>query len=536
MSDTSIKRLERLTAITASVAILVLLIVRARHAGALWRDECGLVQLSQMPAMGDIVTNFPHEAFPPPFPILVRGWTNVFGTSDGAFRCFGATVGLLFIVITWMSVRLLDSGVPLLSLALIGLNTAFLTWGTSIRGYGLAATLIALTFGLTARLLIRPTPLVIAATAAAFVASAQCLVHNTVLLSTITLSAIAVCLVRRNLKHAVMVLAIGGMSFIAFLPYFRLYLSARDWDMTVRLSVPSSWLWAQFESAFGQPSPVMAWIWCGGIGLLMAAAIWRLYTKGPGKSGPETDILLYGIVTCVTAFLGYYLFLQVLRYYPQPWYFFGLLSIMGLALDLFVNHLSDIKTLRIARVAFTGVLIIIIPLGGWTAISQRQTNIDIVARALEKRAAPADLILVSPWQYGIPFNWYYHGKTPWITLPQLWDHRLHRYDLVKTKMTAADPIADLRDAISQTLRDGHLVWIVGEVRVPNDNRPVKSLSPAPDPNYGWDSLAYVESWMEQIGIFLRSHAAAARLISMPGSDAINEQENAPLVVARGWRD
>jgi hypothetical protein len=50
-----------------TVVIVTLLAVRATHAGALWRDECAVVQLSRMPSISDVVRNFQHEAFPPLF-------------------------------------------------------------------------------------------------------------------------------------------------------------------------------------------------------------------------------------------------------------------------------------------------------------------------------------------------------------------------------------------------------------------------------------------------------------------------------------
>src|SRR5438105_1127096 len=78
-----------------TATIVSLLLLRAFHAGALWRDECAVVQLAQMPSVGDIAHNFQHEAFPPLFPLMVRAYMTVFGPSDAALRVFGFCVGCL---------------------------------------------------------------------------------------------------------------------------------------------------------------------------------------------------------------------------------------------------------------------------------------------------------------------------------------------------------------------------------------------------------------------------------------------------------
>lgn len=88
-----LRRAELALAVLLSATALFLLIVRATHAGALWRDECAVVNLARMPALADIARNFQREAFPLPFPIVVRGYTNVVGTSDLALRCFGIALG-----------------------------------------------------------------------------------------------------------------------------------------------------------------------------------------------------------------------------------------------------------------------------------------------------------------------------------------------------------------------------------------------------------------------------------------------------------
>jgi hypothetical protein len=532
----TVKRIESITAILLSLIVLFLLVARAKHAGGLWRDECGVVQLARMPSFVDITRNFQHEAFPLLFPATIRTWTNLFGTSDTALRGFGLAVGILFIGVAWFNSHVTGSGVPLLSLVLVGLNTTFLTWGTSIRGYGIGSVLIMLAFGLTAKVLFKPTPIGITATALVCLASVQSLLHNTALLLVIVLSAAAVCLVRHNLKRAIVICAIGMLCLISFLPYVEPYSSARTWKIVVELPPALSLLWNQLNSAFGSPWPEMAWLWHIFFVMLIGGAVWRLYITRPYKLAPDWDLLLFGILVSIASVAAYYAFFRILNYIPQAWYYLALISVLGATLELLAARLSNIEPVRLGRVTFAILALIGLPFAVWPRITERPTNIDIVAHKLEESAAPTDLIVVSPWPFGIPFNWYYHGATPWVTVPQINEHRIHRYDLLKAKMTSSDPIADLRDVISRALRSGNRVWFVGGISVPRGSAAPLSLSPAPDSKFGWNNLAYVESWIEQLGVFVRAHAAAAQSVPVSAGGPVNNFENVPLVVAQGWHD
>jgi len=59
-----IKKSEWAVAIALSIVVIALHALRMSHAGALWRDEAGAVQLAKMPTAGDILQNFQHVSFP----------------------------------------------------------------------------------------------------------------------------------------------------------------------------------------------------------------------------------------------------------------------------------------------------------------------------------------------------------------------------------------------------------------------------------------------------------------------------------------
>src|SRR5256714_10922187 len=149
---------EWLVGLLLTATILSLLLVRAIYADALSRDECAVVQLAGMPSLSELLGNFQHEAFPPLFPFIVRIYTALFGSSDTALRVFGFCVGCLLMGAFWINSRLFRSGVPLVGLGLLSLNTTFFVWGTTIRGYGLGSALIVLMFGCVGSLLLALTP------------------------------------------------------------------------------------------------------------------------------------------------------------------------------------------------------------------------------------------------------------------------------------------------------------------------------------------------------------------------------------------
>ena len=190
--------------------------------------------------------------------------------------------------------------------------------------------------------------------------------------------------------------------------------------------------------------------------------------------------------------------------------------------------------IRLARLLLVIALAISSPFFLWSKITQRETTVDLLAKNLERYARPDDLIVVNPWFLGPSFSWYYHGQTRWMTLPELSEKRIHRYDLIKGKMEQADAIADIRTAISETLRAGNRVWLLGGAQ-PSEEKGPLSLSPAPDPVFGWSSQAYTYAWSMQIGAFVQQHVVDGEVVIAPAKN-ISTNENIPLLIARGWRD
>jgi hypothetical protein len=529
-----LRRVEWIVAVLLSLMVLFLIAVRVNHAGALWRDECAVVQLARMPDVSDITRNFQHEAFPIPFPILIRGYTNLFGDSDTSLRAFGAAVGLALVCALWLSARYAGDGLPIISLSLLGLNTTFLIWGLTIRGYGLGAVFVILAFGLFAALLGKPSPTTVVAAVLLSIAAVQCLVYNLVLLFALAMSVTVISLLRRDPRNMAISLAILALCAISFLPYVNAYTSGSPWSIVAESPLTFRSLSKQFILATGDPNLAFAFCWAIAFLVSLSAATLRLSQLRRRRPNSEWDILLYLMLVPVIATVGYYLFLHLLNYLARPWYFLALLSILAVSLDGLAASLS-LKWIRLFRLLLALAALAILPFYVWPKIIERQSNIDAVARKVTELAKPVDLIVVAPWQYGVSFNRYYKGAAPWITLPKIADLRVHRYDLFREKMVSPHPIDDVLEDVQRALTAGNRVWFVGGLTQLQENDMPRFLSPAPDPTSGWDNRAYNRSWLEQLSAFVRAHGERGQTVPLPSASPVNELENVPLMVVDGWQ-
>ncbi|HET9856959.1 MAG TPA: hypothetical protein VFP99_03920 [Chthoniobacterales bacterium] len=528
-----LKRAEWGLAVLLTATTLFLLVTRATHAGALWRDECAVVNLARMPSAAEIAQNFQYESFPVPFPILIRGYTDLFGTSDFALRCFGFIAAIAVLCALWFNAKVTGPGPPLVSIALLGLNPTFLFWGTTVRGYGLGSALIVLAFGLLATLLREISPGRVFAAALASVAAIQCLVNNLALVAALVACAAIVCLVRHDFRRLIIFLSILAVCMLSFLPYLNAYSNA--WSQVVEFPVALRLLWNEFNFALGNPHRAVAWFWHAAFVVLLAASARQLYRLRANELAPEKNVLLFGSLAVIAAPSIYYEFLQTLGHLTPSWYFLALISLLAVALDLLAATLSSSMPIRIGRVVFAVVALGILPINAWPKIFERQTNIDIVAQKITEQAKPTDLIVLAPWQYALSFNRYYHGATPSITLPAIVDLRVHRYDLLREKMLSDHPIDDVLEKIDRTLAAGNRVWIVGGIRLLPEGRGPRTLPPAPNANVGWDNVAYSDAWFEQLGAFVREHSQRGQNIPLPSHGRANPFEDVPLIVVDGWQ-
>ena len=530
----SIERMEWITAIAVSAVSLLLFIVRATHAGSHFRDEADAVQSAQLP-LSEMFHAVQFSSFPILFPLILRAYTGLFGATDASLRCFGFAVGILLIAVTWLLIRKLIGKALLFLPVMIGLSTNFLIAGMESRGYGLGSLMILLAFVCNVRLLFNPTVPTLVSVFVADLASVQCLFWNGPLVLAFTLAAIGVFLLRREVKWIfplATILLLCGLSQLFYLWLFHSTLVS--WEKVVEVPVSFRLVWEVFFVAWGDVSASVSIIWLSVILVAIIVALWRLTTIRNSYRTHQRDSLLFGALLIPFSIIASCVLARLIGLAPEQRFFLALTVLVAATADLIWATFP--LWLRAARVGLTILAMATLPFWFWGYIIYAESNAETVAKMLEQNAEPVDLVVVSPWTYGISFNWYYHGRARWISVPQIDDHRIHRVDLLLTKMESVSPLADLKDEITMTLKSGNRVWFAGQAELPPPGEGPPQLSPAPDPKFGWDGFVYRKAWSQEITLFLSQHVTRSELVDLQMAGLVSARENMPLYLLEGWKD
>jgi hypothetical protein len=534
-----------------SVVIIALIAVAlhirfATHVGGLWRDEANSVQLSTLPSFTQIWHNLDYDSFPILFFVLLRAWTGVFGAdSDSSLRLLGLVIGLTTLGVLFLNARTFRAHLPVLSIALIGLNPMLIRYGDSSRAYGLGMVLILLTFRSFWRLADTSSPLtyrkVLLATILA-VLSVQCVYYNSVLLFAIGSGAIVVACLARDWRRVAAVMFIGILSAASLLPYVPMMRRMREWTFLVSYPIDLSWLWGRASEVLGSPDPITVWLWAGlcigGVGVVVGHRV--LHCR---QIGQERESVLFATITLVVAVPAYAAFLRALGYYTQPWYYITLAIVVAFALDVvfgaWPSKMASLQlSLRAVRLFAAFGLLGLATLPAWDEMPTRHTNVDLVATQLRSQATQGDVIVATHWQYAVSLYRYYHGPATVITLPFVEEHRFHRYDLALQQMRSEYPLEPAFSRIGEALQSGHRAFFVGALRFPKAGEPPPGLSLGyRDANGSHHGGNYDVVWPISAGYFVQTHATHCVQIPVPVPNRARVQryEYLALSMAEGWR-
>jgi hypothetical protein len=529
-----LRRAEWVVCLGAMLAAIGLHVVYLTHAGGLWRDETNSIHIATSATVGELWRLQAYSSFPALFDVLVRCWWTVgLGGSDLGFRWLGFLIGLALLGAVWLNARVLRASLPLFSLGLLATNLTLVRWGDSLRAYGLGALLTLLTLALVWSLIRAPSVWRFMAATLAAVFSVQCLYQNAFLLSAICLAGCFVCFRRRQDRTGLIVVAVGVMPALSLLPYLGPAQISRRWWVVEQTGFNAGVVWSSFSDALGSP---MAWTIPVWIGLGVAAACrggLHLLAGRRWRRQPGEEVRLFAAITLALSAFLFLTFVAISRLPTQPWYWLPLMVPAAVCID---TVLGDwLERYRGWRVGFVALITFVPLLTGVSLARYRQTNLDLIAARLRDQAKPNDLILVYPWFYGLTFNRYYAGAAPWTTLPALADLRVHRYDLLKKRMAATNPIQPVLDRIAQTLTTGNRLWVVGELPAPETRQAAPlDLPPAPDSQYGWADMPYTFVWGRQTERFITEHGGHIEAVPLDSTDPVSAYEKCSLAVVKGW--
>ena len=514
-------------------ALIVALNLRfSTEAGALWRDEVSTVELATRPTYADVLRSLSLDSAPALYPTLLRLWSSPWtGEQDGPLRTFGFGVATAMLGAIWVTGRTLAAGPPLLALAVFAAHAGMLQTAGSVKPYGLGGLFIVLAFGAIGRLTAAPRRRALLYALTVAILAVQTLYHNAPLILAVCVAGFAVAAVARERSAALAVLATGVVAAVSLLPYVGVLLASRSWRPLNQSELGTRALLVRSSEMVTEGSWPLAALWAAAAVLVVYGVVRALRRSLSADPASRTHVL-YAVLVIVAATSLHLGFLKLAGRVPQAWQFVPLIAVVALAIDVV---LGGTRSLRWARVG-TAVLATALAFpASLDRVGARQTNVDLIAQYVHTAAQPGDLILVNPWYVGITFNRYYRGPVRWMTLPPMEDLTVHRYDLLKLRMTSAEPLAPLYGAIQGALESRHRVWLVGGLLFPPAGYVPPVLPPAPGLPTGWSDGPYTIGWALQTGHFVQTHAERLAVVKIPVDRPVNGLENMGLLVVEGWR-
>jgi hypothetical protein len=469
-----------------------------RHAGGLWGDEVHDVWFATVPTLSEMWRLQEFESHPLGWAMIVRAWNRAgLGDGDQGYRALGLTTGLACLAAMWGCVRAVGVRSPALLLALFGSSPWLLIWGDTLRSYGWGVLATLTMAAAVFRLVESPSRTRMLTAGIAALAAVQSTYYAALLLAGFGAGSVAVSLVRRSARPALPILALGGVCLASLLPYAGPIRASRAWSIVLAGDAMPLREWAAFayRQAGSDPYGVQSFAWVACLGLAVGAHL-RSFRRG--ATNAEREVGLFWLVSTIAGTVAYLVFLRLSGYVLNPWHLLVLQGFVALSAEIGLFRGERQPTwLRAGLLACLTGLGVVASCQMPGVANMPLTNMDLVAREVALRAEPTDLVVVSKFDLVPAFAWHYRGAAPFLSVPQMEDVHLLRYDLVQRKMQqpgVAEP--ELR-RIRETLARGGRVWLVGRTTpLPAwyDRLGLRDLPPPPLPLTGWSYIPYADHW------------------------------------------
>jgi hypothetical protein len=510
-----VPRRDWLGAALITAAVVGLHVLLLFHAGGFCGDEVQVINLAGTHSLSRMT----HDSFPVLLPLVISGWSALgLGGSDFNLRLLGLLIGLGVVGALWVAAWTARRQPPLLSLIFFGLNGAAVFWTGYLRAYGLGTLLILLTLAAMSGLLARPTWRRTGGLTVAAVLSVQTLYPNAVFFAGICLAGWLVCWLRKDRSTAVKIFGAALLAAASLLPDLASIWKWQTATAVIRPGFSFTAVLDNLHTVLAFPLPQYVWIWLllglATLGLGVAAFFESPPVARSGERMTPQELKIFAGAILFFSLSGYLVFLYFAALITSPWYFLPLMALAATCFDLGIPLTSPP---RLARTVIGGILIgttvLAIPFAV-RDLNCRFSNMDLVASRLMREISPQDYIVVTPWHLGISFNRYYHGAAAWDSLPPLADHSTYRFDLLPASADEkARAVQSVLRRLTDTLQNGHRVWIVGWMSIPAPGRKAAT----------------------EEGRLLAEHSRSFEAVDLKIKGQTSDYEDVVLLRASGWQ-
>ncbi|MDP9333089.1 MAG: glycosyltransferase family 39 protein [Actinomycetota bacterium] len=430
---------------------------------ALWLDEALSVNIARMP-LSQLQGALKHDGAPPLYYVALHFWTGVFGTGNVAVRSMSGVFMAGAVVATWFAARrLAGARCAWIAAALMVASPYAIRYATEARMYSLEMLLVASGIVAVQRAMERPTTsrlLVVALLVALFVYTQYWSFYLLVVVVGLLVWTVLRGQQRDAARLVLAAIAIGGLSFIPWLPTF-LYQRAHTgtpWGTPLLPGIPLGYTLRDFTGgASGTAADTQeGWLL---FFILLPMLILGVFARTIDERRIEIDLHVPR-ETRVIAFVGGVGFVVALmlnylaggafqsRYGAIVFPFFVLLVARGFT------------TLRDARV-LAGVLALAVALGfagGVRNVVTQRTQAGAVASVLRHEAKSGDLVVYCPDQIGPSVHRLVQPGLDEVVYPNFARPEFVDWVDYKKRLAVADPAAFARAALARA--GARTLWFV----------------------------------------------------------------------------
>ena len=336
-----IRSIEWMVAALSAALIVVLHFVNLKHAGGLWRDEAAAVNLALFPSFGEIWSHLEHESFPLLLTMLLRAWNALgLGGSDLALRIFGMLVGLAVLAALWWNAWRFSASPPIISMLLFGLSPVAIRWGDSLRAYGLGVFFFLLALGLIWNVVRSPSQKTVLLAMVGSILAVQALYQSIFMLAAFCLGGVVVAARRRDFKGTLLVIFVTLPAALSLLPYLGVIRRASEWNVATEVPIDLPRIGLVFHRALNDPGPLMFWLWAI---LFLAAIVIGCVLLPKRRQAPvrrdDSEVAWFLLTIMVALTTAYYIFLRLLKFPTETWYYLVWMGVMAVAIDALIARM-----------------------------------------------------------------------------------------------------------------------------------------------------------------------------------------------------